>query len=160
MLPASSTTFIVCLIVLLVVNNFQTPPSPPTNLRFELRHLHAVSPSAHVVFQDVPSLPKSFSRQQLENRTFSVGTRQISTQRGPDFDSLWQARVHSMKFGQSQRLNWEEVIIPGPDVESRETLLQLAKMSNNAYLTPEEPEWYDLGGGWNNVCTLGRFQSD
>jgi len=28
-------------------------------------------------------------------------------------------------------------------------------MSSNAYLTPEEPEWYDLGGGWNNTYPFG-----
>ena len=56
--------------------------------------------------------------------------------------------------------DWEEISVPGPDVESRETLLQLAKMSNNAYVEPGDPYWYDLGGNWNSVrvprlaCTI------
>jgi lipase ATG15 len=49
---------------------------------------------------------------------------------------------------------WEEDEIVGPDVESRETLLLLAKMTNNAYLEPGEAGWYDLGDGWNAVRAL------
>jgi hypothetical protein len=39
----------------------------------------------------------------------------------------------------------------GPDVESRATLLELAKMTNNAYVEPDDPAWYDLGANWNDV---------
>ena len=74
-----------------------------------------------------------------------------------------------MKFGQSQSLNWEIEDVPGPNVESRETLLTLAKMTNNgmlcvlicvrilfnecqsAYVEPGDPAWYDLGEDWNSV---------
>ena len=41
--------------------------------------------------------------------------------------------------------------VEGPDVESRETLLLLAKMTNNAYLSPGEQGWYELGDRWNVV---------
>lgn len=61
------------------------------------------------------------------------------------------ARVQSMKFGQSQTLNWEQEIVLGPNVESRETLLELAKMSNNAYVEVGDPGWYELGEEWNTV---------
>lgn len=109
-----------------------------TSLQFELRHLHAVSPSARVLFQDVPPLPKArglFQDQdQHTNRTFTVQTRQTPSYRGPDYDAIWQARVHSIKFGQSQSLNWEIEDVPGPNVESRDTLLTLAKMTNNGML--------------------------
>ena len=39
-------------------------------------------------------------------------------------------------------------------MESRETLLELAKMTNNAYVEPSDPAWYDLGTGWNSVCAV------
>jgi putative lipase involved disintegration of autophagic bodies len=39
----------------------------------------------------------------------------------------------------------------GPDVESREALLELAKMTNNAYVEPQDPYWYDLRGNWSEV---------
>ncbi|KAE9405199.1 alpha/beta-hydrolase [Gymnopus androsaceus JB14] len=130
-----------------------------TSLQFELRHLHAVSPSARVLFQDVPPLPKARSlsqdQDQHTNRTFTVQTRQTPSYRGPDYDAIWQARVHSIKFGQSQSLNWEIEDVPGPNVESRDTLLTLAKMTNNAYVEPGDPAWYDLGGDWNSTYPFG-----
>jgi len=49
-------------------------------------------------------------------------------------------------------LDWLEDEIIGPDVEKRETLLELAKMTNNAYVEPEDPAWYELGSEWNVVC--------
>jgi lipase ATG15 len=60
-----------------------------------------------------------------------------------------------MRLGQSQSLDWEEEIVPGPDVESRETLLTLAKMSNNAYVEPGDAYWYDLGERWNKTYPFG-----
>ena len=60
-----------------------------------------------------------------------------------------------MRFGQSQRLSWSESEIPAPDHESRETLLQLAKMANNAYvMQPGDPYWYDLEGNWSIVSLI------
>ncbi len=56
-----------------------------------------------------------------------------------------------MRFGESVALGWEEDEVVGPDVEKRDTLLELAKMTNNAYLEPGEAGWYDLGGEWNVV---------
>jgi hypothetical protein len=56
-----------------------------------------------------------------------------------------------MKFGQSTPLDWDEEEIVGPNVESRETLLVLAKMTNNAYLQPDDKEWYSLGENWTTV---------
>lgn len=70
---------------------------------------------------------------------------------------IWQARVRSMKFAQSESLPWEPEIVPGPDVENRETLLTLAKMSNDAYVErPGEPYWYELDKNWNDVSTSFR----
>ena len=56
-----------------------------------------------------------------------------------------------MKYSQSTLLNWGEEEIVGPDVESRETLLALAKMTSNAYLQPDDKEWYSLGKNWTTV---------
>ncbi|KAJ3778084.1 alpha/beta-hydrolase [Lentinula raphanica] len=128
------------------------PASPPP-LHFELRHLHATSSSARVVFQDVPPLATSMDMQL--NRSFTVGTRHIRSYKAPSYESQWAARFRSMKFSQSQPLNWEPEIVPGPDVESRDTLLQLAKMSNNAYVNIGDPSWYELGDQWNNTYPFG-----
>jgi len=54
-------------------------------------------------------------------------------------------------------LTWGEEEVLGPDVTSRDTILRLAKMTNNAYAYPEEGErkWYDLGGNWNISFPFG-----
>ena len=48
-------------------------------------------------------------------------------------------------------LDWDEDEIVAPDVEKRQTLLALAKMTNNAYLEPGEAGWYELDKRWNVV---------
>jgi putative lipase involved disintegration of autophagic bodies len=49
-------------------------------------------------------------------------------------------------------MHWEEHEVLAPDVESRHTLLGLAKMTNNAYVNETgDPYWYDLGGNWTSV---------
>ncbi|KAG5337287.1 hypothetical protein C0989_009933 [Termitomyces sp. Mn162] len=55
----------------------------------------------------------------------------------------------------SHQLQWNEEEVIGPDVESRETLLELAKMTNNAYLCDDDPDWYDLGDSWNDSYPFG-----
>lgn len=37
-----------------------------------------------------------------------------------------------MRYGESSVLEWNEEEVNGPDVDSRETLLRLAKMTYNA----------------------------
>lgn len=46
---------------------------------------------------------------------------------------------------------WAAAAVPGPDTASRATLLELAKMANNAYVWPGDEGWYELGRGWNAV---------
>jgi lipase ATG15 len=118
-------------------------------LTFELRHQHAVSSTARVVFADVPA---THIYSHKDNRSpYSVQTRPITTHRPPSFGAFSDARMRSIRHGQNLDMRWQEVEIIGPNVESRETLLELAKMTNNAYVEPEDPAWYDLGGKWTEV---------
>ncbi|KAG8739452.1 putative lipase atg15 [Ceratobasidium sp. 414] len=57
------------------------------------------------------------------------------------------------EWGQS--LGWEERDVEGPATDKRETLLALAKMTNNAYFHKDEPGWYDLGGNWTADHNIG-----
>ena len=54
---------------------------------------------------------------------------------------------------------WDEDEVEAPDVDDRETLLALAKMTNNAYLEYNETGWYDLGGEWNVVSPNSRLEN-
>jgi putative lipase involved disintegration of autophagic bodies len=63
-----------------------------------------------------------------------------------------------MRHAQNDASIWQESDILGPNVTERETLLTLAKMTNNAYNKPTDEEWYDLGSDWNSV-SYGIFPS-
>ena len=120
--------------------NFQKP------LRFELRHEHAITLDARVVFSDVPSTA-GYSNVS----SYSIDTRYMTSYRPSSFDAYNDARLRSIRHAQSANLPWHEAEIIGPNVESRKTLLELAKMTNNAYVTPDDSQWYELGEEWPNV---------
>lgn len=153
MLPSTLTSIFVPFLNVLIPNKPVKPLLSPPQLQFELRHLHAVSPSAHVLFSDVPPR-NSYTHSSGQNERddiYTIQTRTTSSFRPPSFEAFTQARTRSLRFGQSEDLRWDEEEIISPDVESRKTLLELAKMTNNAYVAPDDPAWYDLGGGWNSV---------
>lgn len=59
-----------------------------------------------------------------------------------------------MHEGENVHLPWDEDEVDGPDVNDRETLLMLAKMTYNAYVQPTDPDWYELGEKWPNVRVI------
>ena len=132
-------------------NDIPMPPQPTqrdNSLKFELRHYHAVSADARVVFADVPSSA------QLTDTPYVIRTRSISTFRPPSFDDFLRVRSLSWQKGEAaaaETLRWDEEETTAPDVESRETLHLLAKMTNNAYVEPGSAEWYELDGEWTVV---------
>jgi lipase ATG15 len=124
----------------------------PTPLQFELRHLHASTGDARVVFADVPAAVSVATG----SSSYTAKTRRMKAYKPSSFDAYSEARLHSIKFGQSQSIPWSEVDLSGPDHENRHTLLTLAKMSNNAYVyQPGDPYWYELvDGNWSIVSCL------
>ena len=74
-------------------------------------------------------------------------------------DAFHNARVRSMRFRESAIIDWDKIEMDGPDVNDRETLLVLAKMTNNAYLLPDEEGWYPLGDYWNDVSSSTLTQA-
>ncbi|KAF7316588.1 hypothetical protein HMN09_00391300 [Mycena chlorophos] len=128
-----------------------SPPEPPA-LRFELRHLHAVSAAdAHVVFADVPA-----SAARIQQQAPLIKTRTVTAYKPPSFAAHAAARRRSLRLGQSTAdFPWDEEEILAPDIEDRETLLELGKMSNNAYVDPEENGWYELGANWTVSYPFG-----
>ena len=131
-----------------------TPPARvthPAPLQFELRHLHAVSPDARVVFSDVRPSDLRTPALAGEPATYAVRPRAVKAHRPRSREAFDRARVRSMRFQESEAVDWDEMEVYGPDVESRETLLLMSKMTNNAYLSPGEQGWYELGDRWNVV---------
>jgi lipase ATG15 len=159
MIPATLANFVVHLLHFWRYDGpFQAAVTPANNnpiLNFELRHQHAVSSTARVVFADVPAAQMYTHR---DGRTpYQVRTRRIITHRPSSFCEYAEARMRSIRQAQSQVLLWDDSEVIGPDVESRETLLELAKMTNNAYVEPEDPYWYDLGDDWPEVRYLFKL---
>ena len=65
---------------------------------------------------------------------------------------LQRARLRSLRYSESEKVEWESVETFGPDIEDRQTLAQLARMTGNAYALPGENNWYEIEPKWNNVC--------
>lgn len=120
----------------------QRPEAIPT-LDFRLRHAHSSSlnDSTRVIFNDVP--PHLAETSEM----YSVQTRSVRTHKPPSLTSFNSARWAA------QSPPWREEYVVGPDVERRETLRQLAKMTSNSYYKPNTTDWYDLGPDWNKVCS-------
>ena len=162
MLPTSLASLLVHLFISFFPGNHRLDNIVSPALKFELRHLHAVSSSsATVLFSDVssPELLQTYTLSDPSGSTkatYSIHTSSIKTHRPSSFASFSNARLRSLQFGGNEGVDWEEDEIIGPNVESRETLLELAKMTNNAYLEPDETGWYGLNGTWN-VVRLSPF---
>ncbi|TFK28139.1 alpha/beta-hydrolase [Coprinopsis marcescibilis] len=134
------------------------PPQGPSSLQFELRHLHAVSPSSQILFHDVQQDEVQAWNQghgQDSAMQYSIATRPVQRYRPSSFDDYEAARTNSMLTGEVSQLDWELDEIIGPDVEKRDVLLLLAKMSNDAYVDPTDPAWYPLDEGWNSSYPFG-----
>jgi hypothetical protein len=57
-------------------------------------------------------------------------------------------RAERMAFNSG--IEWEDVDVEVPDINDRETLKTLAKMTSNAYVLPDSTEWWGLDE-WNHV---------
>ncbi|KAG1738357.1 alpha/beta-hydrolase [Suillus paluster] len=153
MLPTAFTALLV-LVLDVFLGRSQRPQTVHVQkpLRFELRHEHAVSPDAHVAFSDVPLTVSLVDGNQS---SYSIDTRHTTAYRPSSFSAYNDARILSMRHAQSANLPWYEAEILGPNVESRETLLELAKMTNNAYVTPDDSQWYELSDNWADHHPFG-----
>ncbi|GLB35645.1 putative lipase (class 3) [Lyophyllum shimeji] len=99
----------------------------PAPLRFQLRHEHGVTNDSLTIFANTPP--------SLAAETYDIAPPLV--------------RRHS------EPLRWTDEEVKGPNVQQRETLLQLAKMTYNSYVTPKDSDWYDLGRRWNASFPFG-----
>ncbi|KAF8515529.1 Alpha/Beta hydrolase protein [Gautieria morchelliformis] len=145
---------------------FQQPNNAsPSPITLYLRHLHVTGTAARrVLFADVPPEPRSPHAADVDSdprRPYTLDTVLQTTHRPSSLAAHAHARKAAVRLGKglhhdtAGELTWEEDVIAGPDVTSRETLVMLAKMTSNAYLYPDEDEWYDLEGKWNVSYPFG-----
>jgi hypothetical protein len=78
-------------------------------------------------------------------------TNPITIYRPRDPLAVQHARNSSLSFQQCNPIEWDELVVPAPDVHDKHTLSQLARMAGNAYALPDSDSWYDLEPTWNRV---------
>jgi len=117
-------------------------------LSLRLRHQHAVTNTSRVVFSDVgPSQLVSHSLSTpADPYTYDVDTLRLSTHRPYSYAAFHDARLRSMLHAQNDASLWHPEDVLGPDVTDKETLLSLAKMTNNAYSASPDSGWYNVDG--------------
>lgn len=81
--------------------------------------------------------------------TISLKSRPTTVYRPKSLDAHERARLRSLHHMETEPIEWEEVIVSGPDVEDRHTLSQLARMTANAYQLPGHKNWYELDASWD-----------
>jgi len=128
------------------LNSPQNILEHPRHPRFHLRHVHGLSNTSRIIFQDIPSPNLAQTTAQTTDFiTSEIRTRTINTHRP----------VHSIGtrvWGNTSSaiLGWDLEPIPAPDTTDPDTVLELAKMTNNAYVREDDKEWYELKDHWNH----------
>ena len=147
LLPATLRFFIGPLLCLDFSQHSDTLlPSGP--ISFQLRHQHAITNDSRVIFSNAAP---SFTAD-----SYVVSTSNIQAHRPQSATAFHSARLRSIRHDQSERVLWDRTNILGPNVEDREALLTLAKMTSNAYTTSTESDWYTLDG-WNKLRFLPSY---
>lgn len=118
--------------------------APPPSLTFRLRHTHAITNRSRAIFTDVPLALAA------DRDVYSIQTRPTVIHRPSSRNDFMSSRFSRVTDAHL----WIADTTEGPNVEKRETLLELAKMTHNTYFEPNSKEWYDLGSDWNTVCAV------
>ena len=143
-LPTALRLLLSPLLLLLMPNDVVVP----RQMGFTLRHQHATANDRRVVFADVdPSSSFVGSRYVLKTNT-------VPTYRPTSFAAFNRARSRVMKSLQTEAGLWSSAMTTAPNVEDRETLLTLAKMTSDAYTKPGASDWYDLPSPWSNHVSI------
>src|ERR1700710_784151 len=128
-------------------HDFSNPDSAP--------RLHAFSPSSsssasiRLVAQDHASSALAIrSRPVLISRSSKVKARLL--QQSMDRD------LQGSQRGSDETDEWETVLVPGPDLTDKTTVVNLAKMCSDAYIFgPTRPDWLNTTLGFNRSSSFG-----
>lgn len=145
--------------VLPIASAIQSSPTPlppnftafPRLLQFDLSHQFA----ARTQDTDQTSLLSDYSFPQHFHPTLSLKAVPTTVYRPGSYEALQHARWRFIHQAQSERVEWIETQVLGPDVADRHTLAQLARMAANAYQLPWKDNWYELDPTWN-INTVSR----
>jgi len=128
------------------------PSITTSRLKFELRHAHAITNESRIVFADMSS-----SFQATEH---IVGTRSIMTHRPQSFAAFSKARTRMRDLMESDADLWQSSETIAPDIDDRGTILELAKMTSNAYFSKDHKSWRPPGPFWGNTSYPFGWEPD
>lgn len=109
----------------------------PNRVNFDLQHQFHLS-VADPTYTTPSELP-----------AISLKARPTTVYRPKSLDAHEHARLRSLLHAETEPIEWEQMVVSGPDIEDRHTLSQLARMTANAYQLPGHKNWYDLDSSWN-----------
>ncbi|CAE7193720.1 unnamed protein product, partial [Rhizoctonia solani] len=123
---------------------------PSLALEFTLRHVHHAHPeTGNILWADADISVAS------GEIVHTVDTQPLTIHKPVSLDQ-WNALKYQPSTLRTYNMDWESHEVVGPATEKRETLLALAKMTNNAYFKDSRAVgWYDLGGNWTNDHRIG-----
>ena len=117
-------------------------------ITFQLRHRHAVTNTSRIIFSDI-SRESSFIGDGIETQ-FSIPTSVKKIPRPESFAAFNKARRNPQR-GLTPALDWRHWDVTSPDTSKRTTLLQLSKMSLDAYSVDNTTMWYDVSDSWDST---------
>ncbi|KAF8802959.1 alpha/beta-hydrolase [Phlegmacium glaucopus] len=117
-------------------------------ITFQLRHRHAVTNTSRIIFSDIS--PESSSFGDNVETQFSIQTKVNRVPRPESFAAFKEARRNSQRAW-TPALDWHNWDVASPDVSKRTNLLQLAKMSLDAYEADNTTGWYDVSDSWGST---------
>ncbi|KAJ7343328.1 alpha/beta-hydrolase [Mycena albidolilacea] len=85
----------------------------------------------------------------------SLRARPTTVYKPRSLDTFHRARRRSLKFEESECVEWDLQEVLGPDIEDLHTLAQLSRMAGNAYAQPGAKNWYQVDGAWNISFPFG-----
>ncbi|PAV23393.1 alpha beta-hydrolase [Pyrrhoderma noxium] len=89
--------------------------------------------------------------QLLSGLGLTLQRKNIQTYKPSSFEAFQTSRAENARLdGVTDADLWVQSHTSAPDVEDRGTLLNLAKMTNNAYYERKDKYWYALGQQWGN----------
>lgn len=109
----------------------------------------------HSVFHEHDELGMSLAgtSQQPLLASPTLKSRPTTVYRPRSQAALERARLRSLRYEESEEVEWDLVNTQGPDVQDKHTLSQLARMTSNAYALPGKG-WFDIDPIWNMVSSL------
>lgn len=160
----------------------QTPLPQPSQSSLQFRHQHAfiASPDLprafssaakppQILFNDhlvapnsqeqvIWELSEDYTAAGKELHRLKSHRRKIHRLRYPE--RLQESRIRALRLSQTAAVDWDEVEVDMPDLTDRLTVLELAKLTGNAYAIPDSRGWYDTGGKWNQSAPFGWDEAE